>query len=104
VYVALKSKINRAALQEHLHKLEIGIWNPVSCHSCNKNNIVINTQYLIHGQILETIPQTKHIGITTTSVFRWNAHINNMSFRRDVVFHITYHVNELTVDVTLCVT
>ena len=46
-----------------------------------RNKTVIKTQYMLHGQILETVSQAKYLGITITSDLRWNAHINNMSLK-----------------------
>ena len=63
MYIAIKPKTNIAALQEDLHKLDK--W----ANNCNmkfnrekghvipvtRNKTVVKTQYMLHGQLLETV-------------------------------------------------
>ena len=71
MYTALKPKTNTAALQEDLHKLDKWAQNrkmKFDLEKCRvipviRNKTVIKTQYMLHGQILET----KYLGITITS-------------------------------------
>lgn len=89
MYIALKPKTNTAVLQEDLHKL--GKWaitwnmefNLQKCHviPVTRNKTVINNQYMLHGQTLETVSQVKYLGVTITSDLRWNAHINNICLK-----------------------
>ena len=44
-----------------------------------RNKTITKTQYILHGQQLETVSQAKYLGITITSDLRWNAHINSIS-------------------------
>ena len=86
MYIVLKPKTNTAVLQEDLHKLDKWAtkwnmkFNVEKCHviPVTRNKTVIKTQYMLHGQLLETVSQAKYLDITIISDLRWNAHINNI--------------------------
>ena len=86
MYIALKPKTNTAALQEDLNTLDK--WgkkwkmkfNLEKCH-VTRNKTINKTQYMLHGQLLETVSQAKYLGITITSDLWWNAHINSISLK-----------------------
>ena len=93
MHVALKPKTNTAALQEDLNtldkwakqwkmkfNLEKGHVIPVT-----RNITIIKTQYMLHGQLLETVSQVNYLGITITSDLRWNAHINSISLKAKII-------------------
>ena len=87
MYIALKPKINTAALQEDLNTLDKWTkkwkmsFNLEKCHviPVTRNKTITKTQYILHGQPLQTVSQAKYLGITITSDLRWNAHINSIS-------------------------
>ena len=89
MYLALKLKTNTAALQEDLNTLDKRAkkwkikFNLEKCHviCVTRNKTIIKTQYMLHGQLLETVSQAKYLGITITSDLRWNAHINSISLK-----------------------
>ena len=56
-------------------------FNLEKCHVIPVTRIktITKTQYILHGQLLETVSQAKYLGITITSDLRWNAHINSIS-------------------------
>ena len=58
-------------------------FNLEKCHviPVTRNKTVIKTQYMLHGEILETVSQAKFLGITITSDLWWNARINNISLK-----------------------
>ena len=84
-----EAKTNTAALREDLHKLDKWAknwnikFNLEKCHVIlvTRNKTVINTQDMLHGQLLETVSQAKYLGITITSDLWWNAHVNNISLK-----------------------
>ena len=53
------------------------------CHviPVTRNTTIIKTQYMLHGQLLETVSRAKYLGIAITSDLRWNAHINSISLK-----------------------
>ena len=87
MYIALKPKINTAALQEDLNTLDKWTqkwkmsFNLEKCHviPVTRNKTITKTQYILHGQPLQTVSQAKYLGLTITSDLRWNAHINSIS-------------------------
>ena len=89
MYIAHKPKTNTAALQEDHNTLDKWAkkWKMKfileKCHFIPiiRNKTIIKTQYMLHGQLLETVSQAKYLGITITSDLRWNAHINSNSLK-----------------------
>ena len=87
MYIALKPKINTAALQEDLNTLDKWTkkwkmsFNLEKCHviPVTRNKTITKTRYILHGQPLQTVSQAKYLGLTITSDLRWNAHINSIS-------------------------
>ena len=87
MYIALRPKTNTAALQEDLNTLDKWTkkwkmcFNLEKCHviPVTRNKTITKTQYILHGQLFETVTQAKYLGITITSDLRWNAHINSIS-------------------------
>ena len=55
--------------------------HPANATPVTRNKTVIKTQYMFHGQLLETVSQVKYIGVTITSDLRWDAHINSISLK-----------------------
>ena len=53
------------------------------CHviPVTRNKTITKTQYILHGQLLETVSQAKCLGITITSDLWWNAYINSISIK-----------------------
>ena len=89
MYIALKPKTNTGALYEDLNILNkwANEWkmnfNLEKCHliPVTRNKTIIKTQYILHGQLPETVSQAKYLGITVTSDLRWNAQINSISLK-----------------------
>ena len=47
--------------------------------SITRNRNIVDNQYKLHGQILETVSLAKYLGFITTSDIRRNNHITNIS-------------------------
>ena len=83
MYLALNAEI----LQKDLEKLEIWekLWdmsfNPSKCrviHVTRRKN-PFQTDYCLHGCVLESVPSAKYLRVTISEDLRWTDHINNSS-------------------------
>ena len=84
-YLAIKTKQDSQRLQEDLDRL--GMWeqkwemefHPDKCEVIHitHNKKVIQNQYSLHGHILKPVDSAKYLGVTISSDFKWNCHIDN---------------------------
>ena len=84
-YLAIKSKQDSQQLQEDLDRL--GMWEKkweMEFHQdkcevihITHNKKVIQHQYSLHGHILKSVDSAKYLGVTISSDFKWNCHIDN---------------------------
>ena len=99
-------------LQKDLTNLELweSEWqmkfNPEKCYVINisKKAKPNSFQYKLHNHILETVPDSKYLGVTLSSDLDWGPHINNITakanktlgFLRRNMKHCTRKVKSLT--------
>ena len=87
MYLALNAQTDSEILQKDLEKFEISekLWdmsfNPSKCqviHVTRRKN-PFQTDYRLHGCVLESVPSAKYLGFTISEDLRWIDHINNIS-------------------------
>ena len=87
MYLAFNAQTDSEILQKDLEKLEIwensGIWVliPQSARSFMWPDVKnpFQTDYRLHGCVLESVPSAKYLGVTISEDLRWTYHINNIS-------------------------
>ena len=42
-----------------------------------RNKIILLSTYQLHGQTLETTPESKYLGVTITDNLSWSSHVKN---------------------------
>ena len=93
MYLTVTSKDDSQPLQQDLIKLEHWekTWemhfNPSKCqvmHICKSPN-PINTQYVLHGQVLEAVEHTKYLGLDISNKLNWNHHIHNVTTKANKI-------------------
>ena len=88
MYLTLNAQTDSEILQKDLEKLKIWkkkLWdmrfNPSKCqviHVTRRKN-PFQTDYRLHGCVLESVPSVKYLGVTISEDLRWTDHINNIS-------------------------
>ena len=87
MYLALNAQTDSEILQKDLEKLEIWgkLWdmsfNPSKCQVIyvTQRKKPFQTDYRLHGCLLESVPSAKYLGVTISEDLRWTDHINNIS-------------------------
>lgn len=87
VYIAINSPSDSLSLQEDLNNMQI--WekewdmefNPSKCQVIHitRNKNVINNKYFLHGQVLESVPNAKYLGVDVSSGLNYNTHISRIT-------------------------
>ena len=87
MYLTVTSKKDSQTLQEDLQKLEQleKTWemhfNPSKCqvmHISRAKN-PNQTQYVLHGQVLEAVDHAKYLGLEISHDLKWNHHVQNVT-------------------------
>ena len=86
VYLTVGSSDDKDILQADLDTLQIWerAWdmefNPSKCQVLNiSKSKPLNTQYTLHGQVLESTNTAKYLGVTLSKDLSWNEHINSIT-------------------------
>ena len=86
IYITLYKPADSVALQDlqHLERWE-SLWdmsfNPGKCHviHVSTSRSPINTQYVLHGQVVETVSLARYLGVDISSDPSWKTHINRIT-------------------------
>ena len=84
-YPAIKTKQDSQRLQEDLDRLGVWEqkwemefhWDKCQVIHITHNKKVIQHQYSLHSHILKSVDSAKYLGVTISSDFKWNSHIDN---------------------------
>ena len=88
LYRTIKSQRDADILQDDLNILQqweakwLMSLNPDKCEVfrvTNKRKNIIQSQYTIHGTVLNTVDKTEYLGVTIRSKLNWKPHISNIS-------------------------
>ena len=87
LYLTVTSKKDSQTLQPDLQKLEQ--WEKTwemhfNLSKCQVKHISrtrnpIQTQYVLHGQVLEAVDQAKYLGLKIGHDLKWNNHVQNVT-------------------------
>ena len=87
IYLAVSSLEDAQILQQdldHLHLWELD-WdmefNPSKCVVIHitRSRTPVPSQYLLHGQVLESVAGSKHLGVEISTNLSFNGHIQNIT-------------------------
>ena len=87
LYRTIKSQLDADILQDDLNSLQqweakwLMSLNPDKCQVfrvTNKCKNIIQSQYTIHGTVLNTVDKTEYLGVTIRSKLNWKPHISNI--------------------------
>ena len=87
IYLAISSEGELIILQNDLHTLEIWekrwdmSFNPSKCQVLHitRAKCPIQTRYILHGTVLESVPSAKYLGVTISDNLSWTPHIDSVS-------------------------
>ena len=87
IYLAISSEGESIILQNDLHTLEIWekrwdmSFNPSKCQVLHitRAKCPIQTRYILHGTVLESVPSAKYLGVTISDNLSWTLHIDSVS-------------------------
>ena len=87
IYLTVNSNEDVNTLQADLDTLEEWerTWgmefNPSKCQvlRITRSRKPLQSQYALHGQVLETVSDAKYLGITISKDRNWNTHVNNIT-------------------------
>ena len=87
IYLAISSEGESIILQNDLHTLEIWekrwdmSFNPSKCQVLHikRAKCPIQTRYILHGTVLESVPYAKYLGVTISDNLSWTPHIDSVS-------------------------
>ena len=80
IYLAISSECASVTLQNDLHTLEIWgkqrdmSFNPSKCQVLHitRAKCPIQTRYILHSTVLESVPSAKYLGVTISDNLSWN--------------------------------
>ena len=88
LYLTIKGEEDSSALQKDLDTLSVweSKWdmqfNPSECQvvqvTGSKSKKPINSEYILHGQVLETVTCARYLGVDVSSTLSWNSHIDRV--------------------------
>ena len=88
LYLTIKGEEDSSALQKDLDTLLVweSKWdmqfNPSKCQvvqvTGSKSKKPINSEYILHGQVLETVTCARYLGVDVSSTLSWNSHIDRV--------------------------
>ena len=84
IYLAISSEGESITLQNDLHILEKWeqrwdmSFNPSKCQILHitRAKCPIQTKYILHDTVLQTVPSTKYLGVTISDDLSWSPHID----------------------------
>ena len=87
IYLAISSEGESITLQNDLHILEIWeqrwdmSFNPSKCQVLHirRAKCPIQTRYILHDIVLESVPSAKYLGVTISDNLSWSPHIDSIS-------------------------
>ena len=82
IYLTLEHQGDSDKLQRDLHRLQTweAKWdmefNPSKCQvvRMTSSRDPLQTQYILHGQVLETVSSARYLRVDISSNFKWNMH------------------------------
>ena len=51
----------------------------VSGGTCDRHQKTVKTDYILHGQVLESVPCARYLGVDIPSGLTWNSHIDRVT-------------------------
>ena len=87
IYLAISSEGESVTLQNDLFTLEKWeqrwdmSFNPSKCQVLHitRAKCPIQTRYILHGTVLESVPSAKYLGVTISDNLSWTPHIDSVS-------------------------
>ena len=87
MYLAISTQADTEILQKDLEQLEKWeeLWdmnfNPSKCQVIHvtRRKTPFQTQYNLHGCVLESVPSAKYLGVTISEDLRWTDHIDSIT-------------------------
>ena len=87
IYLTLDSKSDSDTLQKDLDRLQTweARWdmefNPSKCQviRVTASRTPLQTQYILHGQVLEAVSSARYLGVDISSNLSWNTHVNRIT-------------------------
>ena len=94
LYLTIESEDDSSALQTDLDILSA--WetrwdmefNPSKCQVVHVTGSrkTVKTDYVLHGQVLESVPCARYLGVDISNGLTWNSHINRVTANRTLGF------------------
>ena len=87
IYLTLENKSDNDKLQRDLVRLQTweARWdmefNPSKCQvvRVTSSRNPLETQYILHGQVLEAVSSTRYLGVDISSNLSWNTHVDRIT-------------------------
>ena len=87
IYLALENKSDSDKLQRDLDRLQTweARWdmefNPSKCQvvRVTSSRNPLQTQYILHGQVLEAVSSARYLGVDISSNLSWNTHVDRIT-------------------------
>ena len=87
IYLTLENKSDSDKLQRDLDRLQTweARWdmefNPSKCQvvRVTSSRISLQTQYILHGQVLEAVSSARYFQVDISSILSWNSHLDRIT-------------------------